>query len=116
MPILDRARDFAKELQMSKDSAVKILNDLIETSEDGKKGFAEAVEKSADPKLKMLFNDCAMQCEDAAQELRHAVQILGGQPETGGSLAGAAHRGWLSAKAAVKSDSNAAVLEEVERG
>jgi uncharacterized protein (TIGR02284 family) len=97
------------------DDTVKILNDLIETSEDGKKGFAEAAEKATDPSLKALLSERAQSCSTAVRELQTLVSALGGKPDHGGSVAGAAHRGWVKVKTAVK-DNNVAVLEEVERG
>lgn len=100
---------------MADDNLVKILNNLIQTSEDGKKGFSEAREKATDGQLKTLFEERARQCDLAAQELQQAVERLGYKAEQGGSVAGAAHRGWVAVKAAV-GDSNIAVLEEVERG
>jgi uncharacterized protein (TIGR02284 family) len=100
---------------MANDDAVKVLNDLIRTSEDGKKGFEEAAKRAEDIKLKTLFKDRAIACDSAARELQQAVQELGGKPEDSGSVAGAAHRGWVKVKAAA-GDNNIAVLEEVERG
>lgn len=100
---------------MNEKTAVKVLNELIETSEDGKKGFAEAADKATDATLKALFSDRARECGRAVDELQQAVKTLGGSPEEGGSIAGAAHRGWVAVKSAV-TDSNIAVLEEVERG
>jgi len=95
--------------------AVKVLNELIQTSEDGQKGFTEAAEIAKDPKLQLLFKECARDCHSAATELQAQVTSLGGKPEDGGSVAGAAHRGWVKVKSTVE-DSNIAVLEEVERG
>lgn len=100
---------------MTDTNAIKVLNHLIETSEDGKKGFAEAADKATDATLKALFTDRSRECGKAVDELQRCVQTLGGSPEHGGTVAGAAHRGWVSVKAAV-GDSNVAVLEEVERG
>lgn len=101
---------------MAKDTdPIKVLNDLIHTSEDGMKGFSEAAEKSDDIKLKMLFKDRASECGTAVQELEMAVETLGGKPDRSGTALGAAHRGWVAAKAAV-GNANVAVLEEVERG
>ena len=100
---------------MADDNLVKILNNLIQTSEDGKKGFSEAREKATDGQLKTLFEERARQCDLAAQELQQAVERLGHKAEQGGSIAGAAHRGWVAVKAAM-GDNNITVLEEVERG
>ncbi|WP_428310327.1 PA2169 family four-helix-bundle protein [Hydrocarboniphaga sp.] len=97
------------------DDTVKILNKLIETSEDGLKGFNEAAERATEPQLKQVFADRAQSCSQSVRELQTLVTALGGEPETSGSVAGAAHRGWVKVKTAV-SDNNIAVLEEVERG
>lgn len=98
------------------DDTVKILNNLIEVSEDGKKGFAEAAEKATDASLKQLFAERAQGCSQSVRELQTLVSALGGKPDEGGSVAGAAHRGWVKLKSAVAGNDNVAVLEEVERG
>lgn len=100
---------------MANHEAVDVLNQLIHTSEDGEKGFNEAARIAQDPKLILLFQECAKQCHGAAAELQARVSALGGKPDDRGSIAGAAHRGWVKAKASV-ADSDVAVLEEVERG
>lgn len=97
------------------DDTVKILNKLIETSEDGLKGFKEAADKATAPALKQMFAERAQSCTQSVRELQTLVTALGGDAETSGSVVGAAHRGWVAVKSAV-SDSNVAVLEEVERG
>jgi uncharacterized protein (TIGR02284 family) len=97
------------------DDTVKILNKLIETSEDGLKGFKEAADKATEPQLKQMFAERAQGCSQSARELQALVTAMGGEAEKSGSVAGAAHRGWVKVKTAV-SDNNIAVLEEVERG
>lgn len=98
------------------DDTIKILNSLIETSEDGKKGFSEAADKVEDAGLKQLLSERAQGCGQAVRELRTLVTALGGTPDEGGSLSGAAHRGWVKLKSAIAANDNLAVLEEVERG
>ncbi len=100
---------------MIKEDAAKVLNELIETSEDGKKGFEAAAERAEDTKLKLLFSERARECATAATELQQSVRELGFTAKEGGSISGAAHRGWVAVKAAV-SHSDLSVLEEVERG
>lgn len=100
---------------METSKVVDVLNELIETSENGKKGFAEAAEKATDASLKVELSQRAQQCAIAAQQLDSAVRTMGGEPAQGGTVAGAVHRGWVAVKAAV-GDRNVAVLEEVERG
>ena len=100
---------------MAKD-ATKVLNELIETSKDGEKGFARAAEEATDPQLKAVLREGAARCRTGAQELEAQVRTLGGKPETGGSAMGAVHRGWLDAKSAVTGRDAKAILVECERG
>lgn len=97
------------------EDTVKVLNQLIETSEDGMKGFKEAADKASDPTLKTIFSDRAAACSAGITELQGVVTSLGGEPQQSGTAAGAAHRGWAKVKSAV-ADTNLAMLEEVERG
>lgn len=100
---------------MQASDVIRTLNELIRTSEDGVKGFEQASRKATEPTLKSELYNRAHLCEKAAQDLQALVRSLGGEPLTDGSLPGAAHRGWVAVKAAF-GDSEAAVLEEVERG
>ncbi|SAL12800.1 hypothetical protein AWB64_00555 [Caballeronia sordidicola] len=95
---------------------VSVLNDLIETSKDGEKGFRKAAADTKDASLQQLFTGRADDCARGASELQNVVQGLGGKPETGGSVGGALHRGWVDVKAAVSHRTDHAILEECERG
>jgi uncharacterized protein (TIGR02284 family) len=99
---------------MQNDAVVKVLNNLIQTSEDGKMGFAEAADQATKPELKSLFRQRSADCETAAVELQAIVRSLGGSPEHSGTIVEAAHRGWAKVKTTV-SDPNIGMLEEVER-
>ena len=92
------------------------LNDLIETSKDGEKGFRTAAEDSKNAELQAVFLRRAQDCAKGAADLQQLVARLGGSPEAGGSVAGAVHRGWVDLKAAVSSRTDLAILEECERG
>jgi uncharacterized protein (TIGR02284 family) len=98
------------------DRIVKLLNNLIETSKNGEKGFLAAAEDTKDPELRGLFQNRATDCAAGATELQGIVARLGGKPETGGSVAGAVHRGWVNLKSAVTTRNDTAILEECERG
>lgn len=100
---------------MQNNTTIEVLNDLISVSEDGQKGFAEAAEIATDANLKLIFQTQAQECATGTSELQSLVVKLGGKPEDSGSVAGAAHRGWVKVKSLVE-DKNIAVLEEVERG
>ena len=93
-----------------------ILNNLVETSKDGEKGFRAAADDTKNGELKTLFLGRANDCAKGAAELQKKVTALGGQPEDGGTVAGALHRGWMNLKASVIERSDLAILEECERG
>jgi len=99
---------------MLTENTVKVLNDLIQTSEDGKMGFAEASKEATKPELKTMFHQRSTDCASAVIELQQLVESLGGTPKESGTVAGAAHRGWTKVKATV-GDANIGTLEEVER-
>ena len=98
------------------DNTTSILNDLIETSKDGEKGFRAAAEDTKNAELQSLFLRRAGDCATGASELQQLVTRLGGKPEDSGTVAGAVHRGWVNLKAAVSSRTDLAILEECERG
>jgi len=95
---------------------LSVVNELIETSKDGEKGFTKSAEEVKEPQLKSLFLTRAQRCGTAARELEEKVRVLGGKPEDGGSVTGALHRGWVNVKAAVTGHDTAAILAETERG
>ena len=98
------------------DNFTSILNDLIETSKDGEKGFRAAAEDTKNAELQAVFLRRAGDCATGASELQQLVTRLGGKPEDSGTVAGAVHRGWINLKAAVSSRTDLAILEECERG
>lgn len=93
-----------------------VLNELVETSKDGEKGFRQGAEDAKNPELKALLARRAADCAAGAAQLQEQVAALGGKPEDGGTAAGAVHRGWVSLKAAVAGRTDLAILEECERG
>ena len=98
------------------DSIASILNNLVETSKDGEKGFRTAAEDTKNVELQTVFLRRAEDCATGAVDLQQRVARLGGNPEDGGSVAGAVHRGWVNLKAAVSGRTDLAILEECERG
>jgi len=101
---------------MDRDDNVSVLEKLIETCKDGEYGFRTSAEhvKSAD--LKTVFLRRAEDCQRGASELQQIVVRLGGKPDTGSSVAGALHRGWVSVVGVLSGKSDAAILDECERG
>jgi uncharacterized protein (TIGR02284 family) len=68
-----------------------------------------------DSQLRSLFEELSEQRAQFARELEMEVSRLGGDVERSGSIAGAAHRGWMSLKSSVTSDPHA-IIAECERG
>ena len=99
-----------------RDDVEAVLNELIETSKDGEKGFLTAAADARDAELKSLFTQCAQRCREGAAELQSQVRAQGGTPKESGSATAALHRGWISLKEAVSSREDKAILEECERG
>jgi uncharacterized protein (TIGR02284 family) len=96
---------------------ISTINNLIETLKDGQKGFKEAADAVNDPQLKSLFTGYSEQRSRFASELQAQARSVGeAEPETGGSAAGAMHRGWINLKSAITSKDESAILAECERG
>jgi uncharacterized protein (TIGR02284 family) len=96
--------------------SVQVIQDLIDMCEDGEQGFRRCAERIARPELKRLFEARARECRQAADELAQLTGECASRPGTGGSVAGALHRGWVAVKGAVAGDHELAVLQECERG
>jgi uncharacterized protein (TIGR02284 family) len=96
--------------------STSILNDLIETSKDGEKGFRTAADDTKNPELKQIFLQRAEDCAQGAAQLQKIVARQGEDPETGGSVLGAVHRGWVNLKSTITGRDDVAILEECERG
>jgi uncharacterized protein (TIGR02284 family) len=101
---------------MDKDDVIATLNDLIETSRDGEAGFRTCADGVKNAQLKQMFEQAAGRCRQAVSELEAKVRSLGGDPEKGGSVSGALHRGWVDIKSTITGMNEAAVLAECERG
>ena len=97
------------------DNIASILNDLVETSKDGEKGFRAAAEDTKNAELQAVFLRRAQDCATGAADMQQLVVRLGGNPDEGGSVAGAVHRGWVNLKAALSGRTDLAILEECER-
>ncbi|MEO8296262.1 MAG: PA2169 family four-helix-bundle protein [Burkholderiales bacterium] len=101
---------------MTHDDLVDELNDLVETCKDGEYGFKACADHVQAELLKSLVLQRAGECARAAVELQNLVAQYGGKPDTGGTVGGAVHRGWIAARSALPGDSDLAMLEECERG
>jgi len=106
-----------KVIMADQKEIISTINNLIGTLKDGEKGFKEAADAVDDPQLKSLFIGYSEQRARFARELQTQTRSVGEtEPETGGSAAGAIHRGWINLKSAVTSKEQSAILGECERG
>ena len=101
---------------MDNDQVISLLNELIETCKDGEYGFKTAADGLKDPEIKSQFQQYSRQRGEMARELEDEVRRLGGDPEKAGSVAGAAHRGWINIKSVVTGKDDGSIVSEAERG
>lgn len=104
-------------MQMEETAAV--LEDLIETLEDGRKGFDQAAERLEEGDHGTIAVDLrrfAQERADFSVELRNVAAQHGIDIAEEGSVAGAMHRGWLTLKDALTGDDPTAVLGAAETG
>jgi uncharacterized protein (TIGR02284 family) len=98
------------------DIDISTLNSLIKTTIDSINGFEHSAEHSENGRFTSLFREFAEDRRQVVARLQQEVRGLGGEAETDGSVAGAAHRTFIDLKDAVVSRDDKAVIEEVERG
>jgi uncharacterized protein (TIGR02284 family) len=101
---------------MDRDKVISTLNGLIETLKDGEQGFKTAAEGLQDPQVTTLFQQYSRQRSEMVRQLQNEVRRLGGDPEKSGSVAGAAHRGWINIKSVVTGNDDGSIIAEAERG
>lgn len=101
---------------MDENDAISVVENLIETNKDGKKGYQDAAEHVKRPDLKAYFNEQCLQRSSFAGELEQEL-IRMGKPDkkVSGSVAGAMHRAWLDTKVAMGGGDHT-ILESVEAG
>ena len=96
--------------------AIDTLNDLLETCRDGEYGFRECAEHTKALDIKGVLNKRASECRFAATELQAMIKQMGSEPNEGGTVSEALHRGWVSVKGTLSGYSDYDMLDECERG
>lgn len=97
----------------------RITTDLIETLEDGKKGFANAAERLADTDradLGPAFTALSEQRATFSAELETMAAAYGDDIDEDGSVLAAAHRSWLAVKDTLSGSDPDGVLDAAEQG
>ena len=98
---------------------IGFLKDLVDTLDNGKKGFAEAADKlegDGQSELAQQFRSYSEQRAQLSSELRDLAAARGEKFDTGGTVPGAVHRGWLAVKDAIHGSSPEGVLDAAEQG
>ena len=98
------------------DDVVDTLNDLLESCRDGEFGFDIAAEHAKSADIKTMLTRHASECRTAGEELEQLIRQLGGEPDEGGSVSGAFHRGWVAVRGTLSGYTDQAMLDECERG
>jgi uncharacterized protein (TIGR02284 family) len=110
------AKTTLKREVMDNDDVIDTLSDLLETCRDGEYGFRECGEHAKAQDIKTLMLRHADECRSGAKELEGLIRQLGAEPDDGGSITGALHRGWVSARGTLTGYSDERMLDECERG
>lgn len=98
------------------DEVIDVINDLLESCRDGEYGFRTSADHATSVDLKSTLVRHSEECRTAGQELQTLIRQLGGDPDEGGSVSGALHRGWVSVRGTLSGYSDEAMLDECERG
>ena len=101
---------------MRNDYDARVLNNLIKTTLDSQKGFAEASEDTHNPQFNTFFAEFATDRSRVASLMQAEVEHLGENPEDGGSFLAAAHRTYMNLKEILVTRNDVAIIAEVERG
>ena len=86
---------------MNENDAISVVENLIETCKDGKKGYEDAAQHVKRADLKTYFNEQSLERSRFAGELEGELVRLG-KPDkkVSGSASASMHRAWLDTKVA----------------
>jgi len=101
---------------MDENNAISAVENLIEVSKDGQKGYQDAAEHVKRADLKGYFNEQSAERGRFARELETELAKLG-KPEkkVSGSVGAAMRRAWLDTKASL-GGGDKMILESIEAG
>ncbi len=95
------------------------IEDLVQTAEDGRDGYAKGAEELAKgdhTELAAVFQRYSEQRDQFITQLRGVENKYGEDPDSGGTMAAAVHRGWIAVKDAVTGSSPSAQLKAAIQG
>ena len=95
---------------------VTVLNSLIKTLNDSIQGYQESAKDIGNQRFATMFQERAQERQQVVTKLQAEVARLGGDPNDGGSLLGAAHHAFVNLKSAITGKDDEAILAEVQRG
>lgn len=105
---------------MEKTKTISIIENLLETVENGHKGFDQAAEKldaDGNPTLAAEMRELSQQRLRMSNELKAIAAAEGAPIENGdGTFAGAMHRSFMALRDALTGDDPHAVLAAAEQG
>ncbi|EOA03420.1 aldehyde dehydrogenase [Herbaspirillum sp. BH-1] len=103
---------------MTNEHLISTLNDLIQISIDGEKGFRACADDAQERYIpyKDTFMVRATECAQTALDLQDLVRRLGGEPASHSTLGGTLHRQWVNLKSAITGRDDESILDECERG
>ena len=97
----------------------KVTKDLIQTCKDGEEGFAKAAEKldkDGRSDLATKMRGFSTERGQFASELERLASQYGDDVDSSGSVAAAAHRGWMAVKDTLAGSDPHGVLDVAEQG
>lgn len=97
------------------DDVRSLLEHLIETCEDGARGFETAADAVDDANVASVFRKLGAERAECGRELRSLAANYGGPVEEAGMVKAALHRGWIKLKDALTVGSHA-VIAAAEEG
>lgn len=100
---------------MTNEKSTAILNDVLETLVDSADGYEKAAEVADRPAFKQLFERRAASRRAMVADVRNHIVELGGTPDDDGSILANMHRTFLSIRAAIQ-DNDEAAIEAVDNG
>lgn len=94
----------------------KQLQRLHRILQDGQKGYTEAAEHTHSPDLKSLFQKIANERGELVDQMSSKMKHFGYDTDSHEDALGVLHRGWMSIKASMTSNTDQNILESCRNG